>query len=68
MKAPGPLSLTYLILTVGLGILDIKVSATSGTLCVKTSSGHFPEYREPLNAPFLNGLFSRGFSRGKTAQ
>ena len=23
--------------------------------------------QEPLNAPFLNGLFSRGFSRGKTA-
>ena len=22
---------------------------------------------EPLNAPFLNGLFSSGFSRGKTA-
>ena len=24
--------------------------------------------QEPLNAPFLNGLFSRGLSRGKTAQ
>ena len=23
--------------------------------------------QEPLNAPFLNGLFSSGFSRGKTA-
>ena len=23
--------------------------------------------QEPLNAPFLNGLFSRGFSGGKTA-
>ena len=23
--------------------------------------------QEPLNAPFLNGLFSRGFSRGETA-
>ena len=22
--------------------------------------------QEPLNAPFLNGLFSKGFSRGKT--
>ena len=27
----------------------------------------FPETQEPLNAPFLNGLFSSGFSRGKTA-
>ena len=25
-------------------------------------------YQEPLNAPFLNGLFSSGFSRGKTAK
>ena len=25
------------------------------------------QYQEPLNAPFLNGLFSSGFSRGKTA-
>ena len=24
-------------------------------------------FQEPLNAPFLNGLFSSGFSRGKTA-
>ena len=24
-------------------------------------------FQEPLNAPFLNGLFSRGFSKGKTA-
>ena len=23
--------------------------------------------KKPLNAPFLNGLFSSGFSRGKTA-
>ena len=23
--------------------------------------------QEPLHAPFLNGLFSLGFSRGKTA-
>ena len=23
--------------------------------------------QEPLSAPFLNGLFSRGFSRGKRA-
>ena len=28
-------------------------------------SGSFPQ--EPLNAPFLNGLFSAAFSRGKTA-
>ena len=27
----------------------------------------FRESQEPLNGPFLNGLFSRGFSRGKTA-
>ena len=26
-----------------------------------------PVAQEPLNAPFLNGLFSSGFSRGKTA-
>ena len=26
-----------------------------------------PQNQEPLNAPFLNGLFSSGFSRGKTA-
>ena len=26
-----------------------------------------PFYREPLNTPFLNGLFSSGFSRGKMA-
>ena len=26
-----------------------------------------PVNQEPLNAPFLNGLFSTGFSRGKTA-
>ena len=26
-----------------------------------------PFYQEPLNAPFLNGLFSSGFSRRKTA-
>ena len=25
------------------------------------------DVQEPLNAPFLNGLFCRGFSRGKTA-
>ena len=27
----------------------------------------FSDLKEPLNAPFLNGPFSRGFSRGKTA-
>ena len=26
-----------------------------------------PQHLEPLNAPFLNGLFASGFSRGKTA-
>ena len=26
-----------------------------------------PNFQEPLNAPFLNGLFSSGFSRGKSA-
>ena len=31
------------------------VSKSLGKCCLK----------EPLNAPFLNGLFSRGFSRGK---
>ena len=30
---------------------------------ISTSEG----YQEPLNAPFLSGLFSTGFSRGKTA-
>ena len=32
-------------------------------------SGALPErdIQEPLNAPFLNGLFYSGFSRGKTA-
>ena len=25
------------------------------------------KHQEPLNTPFLNGLFSSGFSRGKTA-
>ena len=34
-------------------------SLTSHTLVVLN--------QEPLNAPFLNGLFSRGFSRGKMA-
>ena len=29
--------------------------------------GDFDSCQEPLNAPFLNGLFSSGFSRGKTA-
>ena len=27
----------------------------------------FRNLQEPLNAPFLNGLFSSGFSRRKTA-
>ena len=27
----------------------------------------WPKDQEPLNGPFLNGLFSRRFSRGKTA-
>ena len=37
---------------------------------VEEDQGSFFEtlgIQEPLNAPFLNGLFSSGFSRGKTA-
>ena len=34
---------------------------------ISNSKTIFYVTQEPLNAPFLNGLFSSGFSRGKTA-
>ena len=43
------------------------LGALSGSLSPKTAAFIYTLYQEPLNAPFLNGLFSRGFSREKTA-
>ena len=33
----------------------------------RACDGFLHLFQEPLNAPFLNGLFSREFLRGKTA-
>ena len=41
-----------------------KIPAKSGK---SPKNGKKDKNQEPLDAPFLNGLFSRGFSRGKTA-
>ena len=45
-----------------------------GNSCSGLTSSEVPYYsvtvefnQEPLDAPFLNGLFSRGFPSGKTA-
>ena len=51
---------------------NIAISRDMGPLRVRRVDMIYPDHsgmpiQEPLNAPFLNGLFSRVFSRGKTA-
>ena len=41
------------------GMRKLKLREVNAENCV--------DYQGPLNAPFLNGLFSSRFSRGKTA-
>ena len=44
------------------GTADPSVTRTEALLIVENAFA-----QEPVNAPFLNGLFSSGFSRGETA-